>query len=175
MVGVAALLLLFVGCRTILPITDPYVVHHGALGSFATVYLDDKDDASAAVALLDGHVCVERVMTKEVAAAEYELPLDRIGDLVVVASTHAVLGKYCVALPLAKIVSEVNLTALPCRRAHAGVPQLGASSTASEPRWRVGAMGANAGQSAAQRGVVDEVEGGGGAQLRPLRHTSEWR
>ena len=25
--------------RTILPITDPYVVHHGALGSFATVYL----------------------------------------------------------------------------------------------------------------------------------------
>ena len=25
--------------RVILPITDPYVVHHGALGSFATVYL----------------------------------------------------------------------------------------------------------------------------------------
>ena len=24
--------------RVILPITDPYVVHHGALGSFATVY-----------------------------------------------------------------------------------------------------------------------------------------
>ena len=26
--------------RVILPITDPYVVHHGALGSFATVYVD---------------------------------------------------------------------------------------------------------------------------------------
>ena len=26
--------------RVILPITDPYVVHHGALGSFATIYLD---------------------------------------------------------------------------------------------------------------------------------------
>ena len=25
--------------RVILPITDPYVVHHGALGSFATVYM----------------------------------------------------------------------------------------------------------------------------------------
>ena len=25
--------------KVILPITDPYVVHHGALGSFATVYL----------------------------------------------------------------------------------------------------------------------------------------
>ena len=24
--------------KVILPITDPYVVHHGALGSFATVY-----------------------------------------------------------------------------------------------------------------------------------------
>ena len=29
--------------RVILPITDPYVVHHGALGSFATVYLPDGD------------------------------------------------------------------------------------------------------------------------------------
>ena len=27
--------------RVILPITDPYVVHHGALGSFATVYLPE--------------------------------------------------------------------------------------------------------------------------------------
>jgi phosphonoacetate hydrolase len=27
--------------RVILPITDPYVVHHGALGSYATVYLAD--------------------------------------------------------------------------------------------------------------------------------------
>ncbi len=30
--------------RVILPITDPYVVHHGALGSFATVYLPDGRD-----------------------------------------------------------------------------------------------------------------------------------
>ena len=30
--------------RVILPITDPYVVHHGALGSFATVYLPDGAD-----------------------------------------------------------------------------------------------------------------------------------
>ena len=27
--------------RVILPITDPYVVHHGALGSFAVVYCDE--------------------------------------------------------------------------------------------------------------------------------------
>ena len=33
--------------RVILPITDPYVVHHGALGSFATVYLPADADAAA--------------------------------------------------------------------------------------------------------------------------------
>ena len=31
------------GSRVILPITDPYVVHHGALGSYATVYLDGAE------------------------------------------------------------------------------------------------------------------------------------
>jgi len=30
------------GCRVICPITDPYVVHHGALGSAVTVYLPDN-------------------------------------------------------------------------------------------------------------------------------------
>jgi phosphonoacetate hydrolase len=30
--------------RVILPITDPYVVHHGALGSFATAYLPEGAD-----------------------------------------------------------------------------------------------------------------------------------
>ena len=36
--------------RVILPITDPYVVHHGALGSFATVYLPEGVDAGAGAA-----------------------------------------------------------------------------------------------------------------------------
>ena len=31
--------------RVILPITDPYVAHHGALGSFATVYLPQGAEA----------------------------------------------------------------------------------------------------------------------------------
>ena len=33
--------------RVILPITDPYVVHHGALGSFATIYLPARRTSSA--------------------------------------------------------------------------------------------------------------------------------
>jgi phosphonoacetate hydrolase len=77
--------------RTILPITDPYVVHHGALGSFATVYLPAaaQDDAAARIAGLRG---VERVLTRGEAAAAFELPADRIGDLVVVSERSVVIG-----------------------------------------------------------------------------------
>ncbi len=80
------------GSRVILPITDPYVVHHGALGSFATVYLQpgaDGPSVAAAIAATDG---VEMVLTREQAAQRFELPADRIGDLVVVADHLTVLG-----------------------------------------------------------------------------------
>jgi phosphonoacetate hydrolase len=77
--------------RVILPITDPYVVHHGALGSFATIYLppDAIGDAAARLKSLWG---IERVLTRAEAAAEFELPADRIGDLVVVSERSVVLG-----------------------------------------------------------------------------------
>ena len=78
--------------RVILPITDPYVVHHGALGSFATVYLPDAATtrrANDALLRLPG---VELVLTREEAAHRFELPPDRIGDLVVVSDHLTVLG-----------------------------------------------------------------------------------
>jgi phosphonoacetate hydrolase len=77
--------------RTILPITDPYVVHHGALGSFATVYLSGAlvADAAERIAALPG---IERVDRREQAAVRYELPADRIGDLVVVSERSVVIG-----------------------------------------------------------------------------------
>ena len=77
--------------RTILPITDPYVVHHGALGSYATLYLPPAAVADAAqrIAQLRG---VERVLTRAEAAQAYELPADRIGDLVVVSERSTVIG-----------------------------------------------------------------------------------
>ena len=73
--------------RVILPITDPYVVHHGALGSFATVYVDA--DVRKKIADLPG---VEVVLTREEAAQRFELPPERIGDLVVVSTRHVVIG-----------------------------------------------------------------------------------
>ncbi len=78
--------------RVILPITDPYVVHHGALGSFATVYLPADIDAQAACAKLATVKGVEAVLTRAEAAARFELPADRIGDIVVVSERFTVIG-----------------------------------------------------------------------------------
>ena len=77
--------------RVILPITDPYVVHHGALGSYAIVYLaaEQRDAIAQRLRALQG---VETVLTKAEACARFGLPEDRVGDLVVVATTHKVLG-----------------------------------------------------------------------------------
>ena len=78
--------------RVILPITDPYVVHHGALGSFATIYLPQGADGAALakrLAALDG---IALVLSNAEAASRFELPPDRIGDLVVLSTRHKVLG-----------------------------------------------------------------------------------
>jgi len=78
--------------RVILPITDPYVVHHGALGSYATVYVAPNNIEPAATILrqIPG---VEQVLTRQQATTTYALPPDRIGDLVVLSDRHTVLGR----------------------------------------------------------------------------------
>jgi phosphonoacetate hydrolase len=75
--------------RVILPITDPYVVHHGALGSFATIYLGDGSEAAERLRSLDG---IEYVEPRATACADFELPEDRMGDLVVISEKGVVLG-----------------------------------------------------------------------------------
>ncbi len=77
--------------RVILPITDPYVVHHGALGSFATIYLP-PDTAYGVMGRLREIPGIEVVASREEAAERFELPADRIGDLVVVSERSVVLG-----------------------------------------------------------------------------------
>ena len=78
--------------RVILPITDPYVVHHGALGSFALVYLADADRALRWQTSSPRIPGIEAVLTRTEAAARFELPADRIGDLVVVSQLDTVIG-----------------------------------------------------------------------------------
>ena len=75
--------------RVILPITDPYVVHHGALGSFAVVYCTNPTEWAAKLKAMPG---IEAALTKEEAAARFELPADRLGDLIVVSTQIKVLG-----------------------------------------------------------------------------------
>ena len=78
--------------RVILPITDPYVVHHGALGSFATVYLPANavvEEVIDELLKLDG---ILSVLDREDACKAYELPEDRMGDLVIISDRHKVLG-----------------------------------------------------------------------------------
>lgn len=69
--------------RVILPITDPYVVHHGALGSYATVYLNGvpPDDVARFIRGLDG---IDLVYAKPEGCRVLELPGDRVGDLIVI-------------------------------------------------------------------------------------------
>jgi phosphonoacetate hydrolase len=78
--------------RVILPITDPYVVHHGALGSYATVYLNDGADLASVSRQISAIPGVEVVLTRAEAAARFELPEDRIGDLVIVSERLTVIG-----------------------------------------------------------------------------------
>jgi phosphonoacetate hydrolase len=78
--------------RVILPITDPYVVHHGALGSFATVYLPGGADIAALSARMRALPGIELVLPRSEAAARFELPPDRIGDLVVTSERFVVIG-----------------------------------------------------------------------------------
>jgi phosphonoacetate hydrolase len=78
--------------RVILPITDPYVVHHGALGSFATVYLPESADAGSARERVAGLPGMEVVLEREAACRRFELPPDRMGDLVAVSERHVVIG-----------------------------------------------------------------------------------
>lgn len=101
--------------RVILPITDPYVVHHGALGSFATVYLPKGSDIEAARARLSKVKGMEVVLTREQAAERFELPLDRIGDLVVVSERFTVIGTSAARHDLSAL--EVPL------RSHGGISE----------------------------------------------------
>jgi len=78
--------------RVILPITDPYVVHHGALGSYATVYIANQqllEEAARKIAAVPG---IEGVYTRAQGCAVFELPPDRVGDLIVVSERLTVIG-----------------------------------------------------------------------------------
>jgi phosphonoacetate hydrolase len=104
------------GSRVILPITDPYTVHHGALGSFANVYLPENADREAVLASLTGREGISGVYRSEEAAGLFDMPLDRMGDLTVLSDKNTALGRYAAWHDLGNL--EVPL------RSHGGLGEL---------------------------------------------------
>ena len=78
--------------RVILPITDPYVVHHGALGSFATAYLPAEVDTAEITEKLSDIEGILLVINKSEAVKRFDLPPDRIGDIVIISTENMTLG-----------------------------------------------------------------------------------
>ncbi|MCG6901610.1 MAG: alkaline phosphatase family protein, partial [Rhodobacter sp.] len=78
--------------RVILPITDPYVVHHGALGGFATAYLPEGADHADIIARLRATDGMLLVVNRDEAVRRFELPGDRIGDIVMISTENMTIG-----------------------------------------------------------------------------------
>ena len=69
--------------RVICPITDPFVRHHGALGSFVRVYARDDGDIAAMMTASAALPGVAGVFDRAEASQRFELPYDREADFVV--------------------------------------------------------------------------------------------
>ena len=78
--------------RVICPITDPFVRHHGALGSFVRVYARRAADIPALMAASAALPGVALVLDAANAAQRFELPLDREGDFIVLGDAKTAIG-----------------------------------------------------------------------------------
>lgn len=81
------------GFRVICPITDPYVKHHGALGSYVMVHVDAKQNLQEVKNWLSIQQGITEVHDKATATRLLEQPEDRIGDLVVLSARDVVVGR----------------------------------------------------------------------------------
>lgn len=81
------------GSTTVIcPITDPFVVHHGALGGFVRVYCNEGTTPERALCFIEQLPGIEAVYDRATASAQFELPPDREGDLAVISETGTCIG-----------------------------------------------------------------------------------
>lgn len=78
--------------RVICPIADPFVRHHGALGSFVRVHLRQPGDIPAMMAFAGTLPGIELVLDKKQVCGQFDLPLDREGDFAVFGDRNTVVG-----------------------------------------------------------------------------------
>ena len=112
--------------RIICPIADPFVRHHGGLGSFVRGYVREDVALHEVLAVARGEDLIDQVMTAPEAARRFSLPLDREGDFVALAVADAVIGASA---------REHDLSALAGQRlrSHGGLSERRVPMVASRP------------------------------------------
>jgi phosphonoacetate hydrolase len=90
----------------ICPITDYFVAHHGALGSFVRVYCRGAATPEAAMRLAGALPGIEAVYDKATAARLFDLPPDREGDVVVISDGATAIGTTPAAHDLSALAGQ---------------------------------------------------------------------
>ncbi len=78
--------------RVICPITDHYIAHHGSLGGFARVWCFDGTDPAGVMRIARELPGIERVLDRNTAVREFDLPSDREGDVIVLGDRSTCMG-----------------------------------------------------------------------------------
>jgi len=78
--------------RVILPITDPYVVHHGALGSYANIYTNEQSKIPLIIDTIKKIQGIDVVFIKNEACEKFQLPPDRTGDIICTSDENMTIG-----------------------------------------------------------------------------------
>jgi phosphonoacetate hydrolase len=81
------------GASTVIcPITDAFVGHHGALGGFVRVYCHDGLSGDKVIDAIKDVEGIERVLGREAACEEFDLPFETEGDVAVFGDARTVIG-----------------------------------------------------------------------------------
>lgn len=115
------------GSNTVIcPITDAFVGHHGALGSFVRVYCHNGLDSEKVIHFASELPGVDTAYGREETAEKFDLPIDREGDVAVLSDRGTCLGARAV---------DHDLSALKGQRlrTHGGVTEAEVPFIISEP------------------------------------------
>ena len=78
--------------QVVCPITDAYVGHHGALGGFVRVWCRGKATPAEVIEAIAGIDGIEQALDKENICKLFDLPVDREGDVAVIARKDVCIG-----------------------------------------------------------------------------------
>ena len=78
--------------KVICPITDPFVRHHGALGGFVRIHVLGDLDHDEVREFLSGIPGIQHSLLREEVCRRFDLPMEREGDVTVIANKGVALG-----------------------------------------------------------------------------------